>query len=131
MMLNNFIHSGPVFCLASFAQHGKYFAVSSGQETDVHIWEISSCAERTVLATGHNSHVNAIDISRNEDHIICSGSYDGTVRLYGLGGETFPTMNHDNAVFAVKIVDNESCVITCGQYGKIKVWDLTTSLLIR
>jgi WD40 repeat protein len=131
IMLNSFSHSGPVFCLSSFVDRGEVIAVSGGKETDVHVWDIKSSTERAIVATGHNSHINAIDISGGDDPFLCSGSYDGTVRLYGLRGETFPPMNHGNAVFQVKIIEHQSCLVTCGQYGKIKVWDLTTSLLVR
>ena len=131
-MLNIFHHSGPVFCVSSLLHDGKMLAVSSGKSTSVSVWKIDDCTEVRAIESGHNSHINTINISYSSNPLICTGSYDGTVRLHGDDlHERYPPMNHGNAVFAVKIVESENCIITCGQYGKINIFDLTDSSLLR
>jgi len=115
-------HSGAIMEL-KFSTDGERL-YSCATDKMVAIWDMS-CGERIKRLKGHSTFVNSIDVARRGPQIICSGSDDGTIKLWDSrkkqAVKTFQSMYQ---VTSVSFNDTAEQIFSGGIDNDVKVWDL-------
>lgn len=115
-------HTGAVMEL-QFSTDGNSLVTASTDKT-VAFWDVE-VGERIKKLKGHTTFVNSCQIARRGPQLICSGSDDGTIKLWDarkMGCQQ--TFQSTYQVTAVSFNDTAEQVISGGIDNDIKVWDL-------
>lgn len=115
-------HSGAITEL-KFSTDGERIYTSSVDKT-VAIWDIN-VGDRIKKLKGHAGFINTLDVARRGPTMICTGSDDGTIKLWDTRSKT-PSSSYQNVyqVTAVQFNDTAEQILTGGIDNDIKVWDL-------
>ncbi|CAF1646407.1 unnamed protein product, partial [Didymodactylos carnosus] len=88
------------------------------------IWDIATC-QRVKKLKGHKSFVNSVSYSRTGKEMLCTGSDDGTVKIWDRRkrGEVM-TLECTYQVLTCCYSSTSEAVISGGIDNSIKIWDL-------
>jgi len=112
-------HSGAVLEL-HFTSDGVHLLSSSTDKT-VALWDIAA-GVRVKRFKGHSSFVNSCQSARRGPNMFCSGSDDGTVRVWDpRRKQQSTTLNSGYQVTAVAFSDNATQVLSGGIDNDVKV----------
>eukprot|EP00918_Siedleckia_nematoides_P097555 GHVU01213764.1.p1 GENE.GHVU01213764.1~~GHVU01213764.1.p1 ORF type:complete len:347 (+),score=24.23 GHVU01213764.1:94-1134(+) len=115
-------HTGAVI-ECKFNTDGSNLVTCSTDKT-VAIWDMEVGMRKKRLR-GHQSFVNSCDCTRRGPELICSGSDDGTIRLWDYRKKTpIQTFQNTYQVTAVSFSDTAEQIISGGIDNDLKVWDL-------
>lgn len=115
-------HTGAVMDMR-YSTDGSQLLSCSTDKT-LALWDVE-VGERVRKFKGHQTFVNTCDVARRGPQYLCSGSDDGTVRLWDsrkkIAIQTFQNMYQ---VTSVCFSDTSEQLISGGIDNDIKVWDL-------
>ncbi len=122
-------HDGQILDVV-LCQHGPdEFAVSTGEDGTVRVWDLRRHTERAVLV-GHAGPVTSAAVSAGRDPVVVSGSEDGTVRRWNLSGAALSRPLTADAgpvrAVAVGILDGRLVIASAADDGMVRLWDLHT-----
>lgn len=114
-------HQGAIMEIQYSADGTMLFSVSTDKLGAV--WDVE-VGERIKKLKGHSSIVNSCGASRKGSQIVCTGSDDGTVRVWDLRSRySSQTFNNIYQVTSVCFGDSSEQVISGGIDNIIKIWD--------
>lgn len=121
-------HSGAVMELHYNTDGSMLFSAST--DKTVGVWD-SETGERIKRLKGHTSFVNTCYPARRGPQLICTGSDDGTVKLWDIRKKgAIHTFQNTYQVLAVTFNDTSDQILSGGIDNDIKVWDLRQNKLI-
>jgi WD40 repeat protein len=116
-------HREWVTCVAHAGESGH--VVSGCAEGKICLWAPRS--RDAVEITGHTSSISTLLIN-DRASLVCSGSYDGTVRFWnGRGQELARLQAHEGGVLGCAWLDQT--LVSGGRDGCARVWDMHTGKL--
>ncbi|NWR38897.1 SNR40 protein, partial [Tachuris rubrigastra] len=102
---------------------------SASTDKTVAVWD-SETGERVKRLKGHTSFVNSCYPARRGPQLVCTGSDDGTVKLWDIRKKAaVQTFQNTYQVLAVTFNDTSDQIISGGIDNDIKVWDLRQNKL--
>ncbi|ERE85392.1 U5 small nuclear ribonucleoprotein [Cricetulus griseus] len=102
---------------------------SASTDKTVAVWD-SETGERVKRLKGHTSFVNSCYPARRGPQLVCTGSDDGTVKLWDIRKKAaIQTFQNTYQVLAVTFNDTSDQIISGGIDNDIKVWDLRQNKL--
>ncbi|XP_033727268.1 U5 small nuclear ribonucleoprotein 40 kDa protein-like [Pecten maximus] len=115
-------HTGAVMEL-QFSTDGNTVFTAATDKT-IALWDVE-VGERIKKCKGHQSFVNSVNVARRGPQLVCSGSDDGTIKLWDSRkrGE-LQTFQSTYQVTACTFNDTAEQIISGGIDNDIKVWDL-------
>ncbi|MXQ79420.1 hypothetical protein E5288_WYG000438 [Bos mutus] len=120
-------HSGAVMELHYNTDGSMLFSAST--DKTVAVWD-SETGERVKRLKGHTSFVNSCYPARRGPQLVCTGSDDGTVKLWDIRKKAaIQTFQNTYQVLAVTFNDTSDQIISGGIDNDIKVWDLRQNKL--
>lgn len=121
-------HSGAVMEL-HYNTDGSFLFSASTDKTAC-VWD-SETGERVKRLKGHTSFVNSCFPARRGPQLVCTGSDDGTVKLWDIRKKaSVHTFQNTYQVLSVTFNDTSDQIISGGIDNDIKVWDLRQNKLI-
>ncbi|XP_032900883.1 U5 small nuclear ribonucleoprotein 40 kDa protein [Amblyraja radiata] len=121
-------HSGAVMELHYNTDGSMLFSAST--DKTVAVWD-SETGERIKRLKGHTSFVNSCYPARRGPQLVCTGSDDGTVKLWDIRKKAaIHTFQNTYQVLAATFNDTSDQIISGGIDNDIKVWDLRQNKLI-
>ncbi|XP_018603419.1 U5 small nuclear ribonucleoprotein 40 kDa protein [Scleropages formosus] len=121
-------HSGAIMELHYNTDGSLLFSAST--DKTVAVWD-SETGERIKRLKGHTSFVNSCYPARRGPQVVCTGSDDGTVKLWDIRKKaSVHTFQNTYQVLAVTFNDTSDQIISGGIDNDIKVWDLRQNKLI-
>jgi WD40 repeat protein len=131
-------HTDPVTAVACTQLDGHPIAVTTGRDSTVRIWDLTTGIRIGDPLTGHTDPVTAVACTQLEGRPIAvtTGGWDGTVRIWDLTSGTSigdPLTGHTSTVTAVactQLEDRPIAVTTGGWDGTVRIWDLTSGTSI-
>ncbi|CAB1455375.1 unnamed protein product [Pleuronectes platessa] len=121
-------HSGAVMELHYNTDGSMLFSAST--DKTVGVWD-SETGERMKRLKGHTSFVNSCYPARRGPQLVCTGSDDGTVKLWDIRKKgAIHTFQNTYQVLAVTFNDTSDQILSGGIDNDIKVWDLRQNKLI-
>lgn len=115
-------HTGAIMEL-QFSADGSTLVTASTDKT-LALWDVDA-GTRIKKLKSHNSFVNSCAIARRGPQLICSGSDDGTIKLWDSRKKgVLQTFQNTYQVTAVTFSDTAEQVISGGIDNDIKIWDL-------
>ncbi|KAI9342466.1 WD40-repeat-containing domain protein [Zopfochytrium polystomum] len=100
--------------------------LSASDDRTVKLWDLPSQAAFVTLSD-HTDHVRAAAINVDNPHIVLTGSYDHTVRLYDVrapsNSNCVMAFSHGAPVESVLILPGSSLVASTGS-NKLKIWNI-------
>ncbi|KAL5013561.1 hypothetical protein ScPMuIL_007831 [Solemya velum] len=115
-------HTGAVM-EANFSTDGSQLFTASTDKT-VAVWDVEE-GYRIKKLKGHQSFVNSCNPARRGPQLVCSGSDDGTIKLWDIRKKgTQQTFQNTYQVTAVSFNDTAEQIISGGIDNDIKIWDL-------
>uniref|UniRef100_H2M7K1 U5 small nuclear ribonucleoprotein 40 kDa protein n=1 Tax=Oryzias latipes TaxID=8090 RepID=H2M7K1_ORYLA len=121
-------HSGAVMELHYNTDGSLLFSAST--DKTVGIWD-SETGERIKRLKGHTSFVNTCYPARRGPQLVCTGSDDGTIKLWDIRKKAaIHTFQNTYQVLAVTFNDTSDQILSGGIDNDIKVWDLRQNKLI-
>ncbi|KTG39835.1 hypothetical protein cypCar_00005836 [Cyprinus carpio] len=103
---------------------------SASTDKTVCVWD-SETGERVKRLKGHTSFVNSCFPARRGPQLACTGSDDGTVKLWDIRKKaSVHTFQNTYQVLSVTFNDTSDQIISGGIDNDIKVWDLRQNKLI-
>ncbi|MGH0137055.1 UNVERIFIED_CONTAM: hypothetical protein FKN15_028225 [Acipenser sinensis] len=125
-------HSGAVMEL-HYNTDGRLVAeleAKASTDKTVGVWD-SETGERMKRLKGHTSFVNSCYPARRGPQVVCTGSDDGTVKLWDIRKKAaVHTFQNTYQVLSVTFNDTSDQIISGGIDNDIKVWDLRQNKLI-
>ncbi|EPY87327.1 u5 small nuclear ribonucleoprotein-like protein [Camelus ferus] len=120
------LHFGqPLYCPIS----DPNMLFSASTDKTVAVWD-SETGERVKRLKGHTSFVNSCYPARRGPQLVCTGSDDGTVKLWDIRKKAaIQTFQNTYQVLAVTFNDTSDQIISGGIDNDIKVWDLRQNKL--
>lgn len=116
-----------VSCLTLCSLSSMLFSAST--DKTVAVWD-SETGERVKRLKGHTSFVNSCYPARRGPQLVCTGSDDGTVKLWDIRKKAaVQTFQNTYQVLAVTFNDTSDQIISGGIDNDIKVWDLRQNKL--
>nr|XP_003228068.1 PREDICTED: U5 small nuclear ribonucleoprotein 40 kDa protein [Anolis carolinensis] len=120
-------HSGAVMEIHYNTDGSMLFSAST--DKTVAVWD-SETGERVKRLKGHTSFVNSCYPARRGPQLVCTGSDDGTVKLWDIRKKAaVQTFQNTYQVLAVTFNDTSDQIISGGIDNDIKVWDLRQNKL--
>merc|ERR1712168_231621 len=115
-------HSGAITEL-KFSTDGERIYTCSVDKT-IAVWDLN-VGDRIKKLKGHAGFINTLDVARRGPTVICTGSDDGTTKLWDTRSKT-PVSSFQNVyqVTAVQFNDTAEQILTGGIDNDVKVWDL-------
>lgn len=121
-------HSGAVMELHYSTDGSMLFSAST--DRTVAVWD-SETGERVKRLKGHTSFVNSCYPARRGPQLVCTGSDDGTVKLWDIRKKAaVQTFQNTYQVLSVTFNDTSDQIISGGIDNDIKVWDLRQNKLM-
>ncbi|XP_028675055.1 U5 small nuclear ribonucleoprotein 40 kDa protein [Erpetoichthys calabaricus] len=121
-------HSGAIMELHYNTDGSLLFSAST--DKTVAVWD-SETGERVKRLKGHTSFVNSCYPARRGPQVVCTGSDDGTVKLWDIRKKAaVHTFQNTYQVLSVTFNDTSDQIISGGIDNDIKVWDLRQNKLI-
>ncbi|XP_017279143.1 U5 small nuclear ribonucleoprotein 40 kDa protein [Kryptolebias marmoratus] len=121
-------HSGAVMELHYNTDGSLLFSAST--DKTVGVWD-SETGERVKRLKGHTSFVNTCYPARRGPQLVCTGSDDGTIKLWDIRKKAaVHTFQNTYQVLAVTFNDTSDQILSGGIDNDIKVWDLRQNKLI-
>lgn len=121
-------HSGAIVEL-QFSTDAQTLFTASTDKT-VGLWDLST-GTRIKRIKGHSSFVNSVSVARRGPQLVCSGSDDGTVKLFDARKRgCIETFQNTYQVTAVTFSDTAEQILTGGIDNDIKVWDLRKNAIL-
>ncbi|KAK3511678.1 hypothetical protein QTP70_014554 [Hemibagrus guttatus] len=121
-------HTGAVMELHYNTDGSLLFSAST--DKTVCVWD-SETGERVKRLKGHTSFVNSCFPARRGPQLACTGSDDGTVKLWDIRKKaSVHTFQNTYQVLSVTFNDTSDQIISGGIDNDIKVWDLRQNKLI-
>ncbi|XP_041361654.1 U5 small nuclear ribonucleoprotein 40 kDa protein-like [Gigantopelta aegis] len=115
-------HTGAILEL-HFSTDGNTLFTASTDKTAA-VWDVE-VGVRIRKLKGHQTFVNAINPARRGPQLVCTGSDDGTVRLWDARKKgTIQTFQSTYQVTAVSFNDTAEQIFSGGIDNDLKVWDL-------
>jgi len=115
-------HTGAVMEL-QFSTDGSMLFSASTDKT-IAVWDIEE-GERIRKLKGHQTFVNCVGCARRGPQLLCSGSDDGTVKLWDARRKgAISTFQSTYQVTATCFNDTAEQIISGGIDNELKVWDL-------
>jgi len=115
----------------SITDDSTKFASSGGDKT-VFVWDVTS-AQVVRRQRGHTERVNTLAWNK-EATVLCSGSYDKTVKLWDLRGNTrdpIQTLAEFNDSVSTVLINSEQSQIIAGSVdGKLRQYDMRMGTLV-
>lgn len=117
----------PIAALALVASDTK--VAVAGTDNAIRIFELPATAEPatpTALETweGHTQPIAALETANADGTQVLSGSADGTMRLWQLGGGQQRQFDHGGAVAAVAARPDGTRLASTGPNGVVKLWNV-------
>ena len=123
-------HTHPAYALA-FAPDGRTLA-SGSHDGELRLWQAPEWRERAKLV-GHSGGVIALAFSASLGRLtLVSGSFDWDGKLWDVSlpppqlRQRAVLRGHDDRIFALAVAPDGEAVMTTGQDGTVRVWDLDT-----
>ncbi|EMR10089.1 hypothetical protein PNEG_01838 [Pneumocystis murina B123] len=117
-------HKLPVH-VAKFSPYCLTTFLSASDDKTIRIWDLPTSTETCILQ-GNNDYIRAADFL-SMSHVVLSGCYDGTVRLWDIRmpekKNEIKNLNHGKSVDAVLSLKDGSIILSAGG-PVIKVWDM-------
>ncbi|XP_014663595.1 PREDICTED: U5 small nuclear ribonucleoprotein 40 kDa protein-like [Priapulus caudatus] len=108
----------------------RHELVAAEHDKMVMLWD-SATGGRIKKLKGHTSIVNSCSPARRGPPLVCSGSDDGTIRLWDSRKKgTMQTFQNTYQVTAVTFNDTAEQIISGGIDNDIKVWDLRKNAVL-
>lgn len=103
--------------------------VCSGNNKDIKILDLTSGKKLQTLS-GHSDKVTTIMVTFDGSRVLSAS--DKTLKVWGLAnGQELHTLNgHSDKVTAITVTPNNSRAVSVSEDTTVKVWDLTTGLLL-
>lgn len=131
-------HTAPVVSLCYNDKGNLLF--SSSMDESIKIWDVlNGSAMRTIAA--HSEAVVSIDIPSQDSSILCSGSYDGLIRVFDTNsGHCLKTLTYDKdwksengvvPISQVKCSHNGKFLLVKSLDGVVKLWDCVRGHVVR
>ncbi|KAK7125120.1 hypothetical protein R3I94_019229 [Phoxinus phoxinus] len=121
-------HTGAVMEIHYNTDGSLLFSAST--DKTVCVWD-SETGERVKRLKGHTSFVNSCFPARRGPQLACTGSDDGTVKLWDIRKKaSVHTFQNTYQVLSVTFNDTSDQIISGGIDNDIKVWDLRQNKLI-
>lgn len=131
-------HTAPVLSLC-FNDKGNLL-FSSSMDESIKIWDVlNGSVMRTVAA--HSESVVSIDLPADDSTIVCSGSYDGLIRVFDTtSGHCLKTLTYDKdwksengvvPITQVKCSRNGRYLLVKSLDGIVKLWDCIRGYVVR
>lgn len=131
-------HTAPVVSLC-FNDKGNLL-FSSSMDESIKIWDVlNGSVMKTVAA--HSESVVSIDIPAEDSTIVCSGSYDGLIRVFdSSSGHCLKTLTYDKdwksengvvPITQVKCSRNGRYLLVKSLDGIVKLWDCIQGYVVR
>ncbi|XP_013413134.2 U5 small nuclear ribonucleoprotein 40 kDa protein [Lingula anatina] len=115
-------HSGAVMEL-NFSTDGSQLVTCATDKT-IALWDIE-VGGRIKRLKGHTSFVNSCNLARRGPQLICSGSDDGSIKLWDSRKKhAIQTFQNTYQVTSLTFNDTAEQVISGGIDNELKVWDL-------
>uniref|UniRef100_A0A1I8I3Y1 U5 small nuclear ribonucleoprotein 40 kDa protein n=3 Tax=Macrostomum lignano TaxID=282301 RepID=A0A1I8I3Y1_9PLAT len=118
-------HGGAILEL-KFTTDGETL-VSAASDKTAALWDLEA-GLRIKRLKGHEKLINSVDVVRRGPQLLCTGSDDGTIRLWDrrVRGHTH-SFDSGNAVTSVAFGDTGELVYSGGIDNSIQAWDLRRS----
>ncbi|QLQ81526.1 hypothetical protein HG537_0F02870 [Torulaspora globosa] len=131
-------HTAPVVSVC-FNDKGNLL-FSSSMDESIKIWDVlNGAAMRTIAA--HSEAVVSIDVPADDSSILCSGSYDGLIRVFDTGtGHCLKTLTYDKdwksengvvPISQVRCSRNGKFLLVKSLDGIVKLWDCVRGHVVR
>ncbi|KAK3575997.1 hypothetical protein CHS0354_007535 [Potamilus streckersoni] len=115
-------HSGAIMEMV-FSADGNSLITASTDKT-LALWDVD-VGTRVKKFKGHQSFVNTCNIARRGPQLVCSGSDDGTIKLWDCRKKgTLQTFQNTYQVTSACFNDTAEQILSGGIDNDIKVWDL-------
>ncbi|CAL9730445.1 U3 small nucleolar RNA-associated protein 15 [Monosporozyma unispora] len=114
--------------VTKFHQHDNRSLVTASDDRITRVWDISHPYEPTLELGGATDYIRSISFVPNAPHLITTGSYDNSIRLYDIrnkSNQPIFKLNHGNPIEDI-ISISQTQLVSCGGTG-FKVWDLTNN----
>lgn len=129
---------GPVLTDSSTALYAvgispnKKYIAGAGQDAAIHMWEMNDKGEPKKMAAlqGHTGPITSLSFT-SDGKTFASGSHDGTVRLWGLGGERVKELGKfsvaNKEVRTLTYSADGLTLATGDSEGNWRLWDMSKS----
>lgn len=116
-------HGYEVLDLSVSADNARFASV--GGDKTVFLWDVAT-AQTLRRFTGHAGRVNACAFAGEEDTVLCTGSFDGTVKIWDCKSRSDkPIMTLGDARDAVSSISVRGVEVFAGSVdGRVRVYDL-------
>lgn len=124
-------HQEPILALA-FSPDGHYL-FSSGHDHLIHVWDVQT-GDRVQSLAGNEKWIDAIAVTP-DGHTLISGGGDYQIRRWLIDPTNTPQVptilgTHTSPIQSLAI-STDGQILVSGSWDEIKVWDLTTGLLLQ
>jgi WD40 repeat protein len=115
----------------SFTPDGRYI-ISGGQDATVRVWDLHSGSQIHTLI-GHRGAVYGISVMADGSRFVSVADRDLAVRIWDIeAGEPISALAPNSAhVNAVTSSPDNRYVVTGGDDGKARIWDIDSGVLLR
>ncbi|CAG5134560.1 unnamed protein product [Candidula unifasciata] len=121
-------HTGAVMEI-QFSTDGSMLFSASTDKT-IAVWDIET-GDRMRKLKGHQTFVNTVSAARRGPQLLCSGSDDGTVKIWDARKKgAINTFQCTYQVTAVTFTDTAEQIISGGIDNELKVWDLRKNAIL-
>jgi U3 small nucleolar RNA-associated protein 15 len=121
-------HTDAVRC-ARFLPSNTHL-LSASDDKSVRIWDISTGQVVHNWEDAHDDYIRTAAVSRSNDHLVLTGSYDHTVKLWDLrANQSVMTLTHGSAggqanpVESVLFLPGDAVVLSAGG-NQLRAWDI-------
>ncbi|MFX0106738.1 MAG: WD40 repeat domain-containing protein [Candidatus Hodarchaeota archaeon] len=123
-------HEFTVWSLA-FSPDGR-FLLSGGQDASVRVWDLEARREMHVLP-GHRGAVYGIAVMADGSRAVSIADMDLAVRIWDFERGNLVTALAPNSahINAVAVTPDNRYVLTGGDDGKVRIWDIDSGVLLR
>lgn len=97
---------------------------SASADKTLGFWDFHA-GKRTKVCRGHNSFVNSVNAARHGPTLVCSGSDDGTIKLWDARNKNaVKTLTDSYQVLSATFSEGAEQIFSAGIEPAVKAWDL-------